>query len=263
MKNKLAILVLSCDRYASLWPLFFDRFEKFWPDCKYPVFLLANELNFQRDGVKTINIGPDKDWTSNLMCALESIDAENVLLMLDDAPLAAKVNSNKFSDLISIFESEKFNYINCKASPLPKSKTKFDDIGELPPGSNYRAALVPCIWRVSILKEIARIGESAWQFEIRGTKRSDQHNGFFSLWAPFFQITHIIIKGKIDRRAYSELIQNRELDGINFKVMSKIEYFMLRAQESRSFFINLIPYDFRRNLRDFYFSKIKNRKDWV
>jgi hypothetical protein len=263
MKNKLAILVLSCDKYASLWPLFFDRFKRFWPDCEYPIFLLANEFNFQRDGVETIKIGPDKDWTSNLMRALEFVDAENVLLMLDDAPLAAKVDSDKFSDLISIFESRKFNYLNCKASPLPKNKTEFNSIGELPPGSNYRAALVPCIWRVSILKDIAKIGESAWQFEIRGSKRSDQHDRFFSLWSPFFQITHIIIKGKIDRRAHSELMKNNELDGMNFQLMSKTEYIMLRIQESRSFFINLFPYNLRRNLRDFYFKTIKNRKDWI
>ena len=66
-KNDVTILVVSCDKYKDLWIPFFHCFFKYWSDCPYPVFLASNDLEYSDPRVKTILIGPDKDYSSNLL----------------------------------------------------------------------------------------------------------------------------------------------------------------------------------------------------
>ena len=41
IKNKFAILIVSCDKYSDLWDPFFKLFFKFWPDCPFNIYLLS------------------------------------------------------------------------------------------------------------------------------------------------------------------------------------------------------------------------------
>ena len=41
-----AILVVSFDAYQDLWPVFFQAFFKYWPDCPYRVYLGANTATY-------------------------------------------------------------------------------------------------------------------------------------------------------------------------------------------------------------------------
>ena len=47
-ENKLAILVLSCDKNCDLWPPFFSFYQKYWKDCNYNVYLGTNFLKFEK-----------------------------------------------------------------------------------------------------------------------------------------------------------------------------------------------------------------------
>ena len=40
--SKLAILMLSCDKYSDLWDDFFNLKERFWPDCPYHCYLATD-----------------------------------------------------------------------------------------------------------------------------------------------------------------------------------------------------------------------------
>lgn len=262
MANDIAILVISCDKYSSLWSLFFSRLKKYWPDCNLPLYLLSNKLNFHRANVETINTGPDIDWSSNLQIALKSVNAEYLLLMLDDAPLDANVDNKKFLQIIEEMKSLDFNYLNLKASPQPPLKLD-STFGIYPPGLIYRTALVPCIWKKEVLQSLLISGESAWQFEIRGSSRSDQYDHFYSLNSPFFRILHCIIGGKFDLRAYRDLKRSGELAGISFKPMKTWEYLAVRIAECRALLGQLLPYKIRSKLRNIYFQKILNKTDWV
>ena len=39
--EKLAILVVSCDRYSDLWPAFIELFYRYWPDANISSILEA------------------------------------------------------------------------------------------------------------------------------------------------------------------------------------------------------------------------------
>lgn len=252
----LGIVVLSCDRYNSLWDLFFSRWERYWPDCPYSIYLICNHMKYDRPGVQAIRIGDDLDWSSNLLSVLDKISHENLLLMMEDAPLDKLVDGGKFSELYNRFKLENLNYINLKASP------KFDvqqdeDIGVLLPGTLYRAALVPCLWRKCVLQSLLIQGETAWQFEILGSERSDRFDKFMSLKKPLFCLLHCIIQGKVDRRAARKLSLMNEMNKINFPVMTVFQQFLLMVRELRSLvFFLVVPTSMRRNIRELYYKYI-------
>lgn len=254
--SDLGVLVLSCDRYRGLWDLFFTRWERFWPECPYPVYLLSNQIDYDRTGVSTVKTGKDLDWSSNLLNVLDRLPQDNLLLMMEDAPLDAPVDGLAFERMYKRFQNEGLNYLNLKASPAPNGVCDIE-MGELLPGSLYRTALIPCIWKKDVLKKLAIRGETAWHFEILGSERSDHIPKFWSTKSPSFSFLHCIVRGKLDRRAARILMENGELQSLGFPIMTLREQISLRLRELRSrIFTILIPSRLRRDLRGYFYRNI-------
>lgn len=243
MKNEdLALIVLSCDRFASLWPLFFNRLSKYFPQNFANIYLLTNFLSFEQHidhNIEVFDVGEDISWSSNLRKILDAIDEQNILIMMDDAPLAKCLDRRDLQNYYDLFQKKEMNYLNLKASPLPNCNIE-DAVGMLRPKTGYRAAVVPCLWKKSILLELLRDEESAWEFEINGSNRSDDYPGFYSVRSPVIIFDHIIIKGKIERRVYSKLTKLGEETGLMFPVMSISESIFHNMRIFFSKYLNLI-----------------------
>ena len=54
---------------------------------------------------------------------------------------------------------------------------------------------MPCIWKKSILKEILKSGESAWDFETMGSLRASRYDNFYALKKNLIYYENAIIKG--------------------------------------------------------------------
>ena len=69
MKNEIAVLVVSCDKYKDTWLPFFDLLSNHWRGLDINVYLGNNFENFtyivNNRNVKVINIGTDLAWTNN------------------------------------------------------------------------------------------------------------------------------------------------------------------------------------------------------
>ena len=247
MKNDdFAIVVLSCDKFSSLWPLFFKRFEENFSSKLAQVYLLSNYADFIPEKNQRINvrcIGEDLSWSSNLRKLLETLSEENVLLFMDDAPLSKAVDIEKFKAIYDEFLNKDMQYMNLKASPAP-NRNIGKDFGEIASGTAYRTAVVPTLWKKNTLLELLRDDENAWQFEIFGSQRSNCHEGFFSVNKSLFQFDHIIIKGKIDRGVYRKLEKQNEHHNINFPIMTKWEYLDELVRRFRSRFAKKVVPEF-------------------
>ena len=123
MKNSsVAIVVLSCDKFASLWPLFFKRLDKYLPTGWAKVYLLSNHFDLKVNSdhaVEVVCVGRDVTWSANLRKLLSGIIESNVFLLMDDAPLSQVVKLEDLRRLYSLFVAHEMNYLNLKASPAP------------------------------------------------------------------------------------------------------------------------------------------------
>jgi hypothetical protein len=99
---------------------------------------------------------------------------------------------------------------------------------------------------ISVLKE----GETAWDFEIEGSHRSNAYDGFYSSLDPCFEFSNGIIKGKWDPRALAALHRlgvvpdTRERGLLSWKRLT-----FLRLIELRGSALELFPLAMRGKLK--------------
>jgi len=254
----MAILIVSCDKYADLWKPFFALFSRFWPDCPYTVYLLSNHQKTDEKGVISILVGEDYSWSDNLIQALPSISEEYVLMVLDDLFIVDYILSDYMQKVFTWVDQHKPNYV--RLNPMPKPDKPYNGlVGLVSEGTLYRAATVMSVWRKAMLKDLLKPGESAWDFEIRGTIRSDKYGEFYSTWKTAVPIMNGVIKGKWRRSAVKRLDRlgvPLQLDKRH--TMTLIESFIFAADIVCNRGLMCFPASHRRYIRDFITSGNRN-----
>jgi hypothetical protein len=183
MQTSTALLVVSCDSYRDVWGPFFTLLFRYWDDCPYPVYLGSNVEEFPDRRVVSLAIGQDRDWSSNLLKMLDAIPMEDVLLLQEDFLLDRPVHTPRIERLL---DHAKARGAAClRLMPIPGPDVPCADhpeLGEIRIGAEYRVSLQAAWWRKKYLAAVTRSGESPWQFERNGSRRSD------SIDAPFLSL---------------------------------------------------------------------------
>ena len=78
--NEIAFIVLSCDNYSDLWPLFISQFEKNWPDCPFDKFISTNFLSTNSNSFNDIKIGKDDSWSDSVIKTLNILKTNTNML---------------------------------------------------------------------------------------------------------------------------------------------------------------------------------------
>lgn len=169
-----SILVVSCDRYRDLWQPFFTLFFRYWPNCPYDVYLCANEIPYEDARVKMILVGPDTSWSSNLKRCLERFPTDYLILFQEDFLFTKVVDSEKIKRFVKYLQAR---HAAClRLMPFPPADTMSNDeheVGEISKGVGYRVSLMAAIWDKAVLHNLLIEGESPWDFENHGSRRSD------------------------------------------------------------------------------------------
>lgn len=222
LTNKVALLVTSCDEYQDLWDPFFKLFFKYWPDCPYPVYLGTIHRIYNNYRVKTITVGVDTDWSHRFRLMLEHIPNPYVIVLMEDYFLTHYVDTAKIDRLITYMEDQKAGCLRLFPCPGPDLLCLDNtEVGEISKGADYRLSLQAAIWNKQTLLELLHEGESAWELELNGTKRTNDLN------TPFLSVTGEspipyfctgVVKGKWVREAVK--LCEREGVEVNLNVRS-------------------------------------------
>jgi hypothetical protein len=236
----LAIVIASCDKYSDLWPTLFGEFFEHWPDCHFPIFLVANHRRYDDPRVTTLLAGDDLDWSTTIARALEGVPQSHILFWIDDAFLSAPVDTCEVARFFDWMVAVEANFLRLRPGPAPEQWLD-RDIGILAPDAAYRVSLFATIWRRSLLDEILKPGESAWQFEVEGTKRSQSIDGFFSVRAELFQYLHGVERG-IWIRSTAHALQKKGYDIPEGRpIMSRVEALRLRYRVFKTWILHRVP----------------------
>lgn len=252
-RGDLALIIVSCDRYADVWPAFFALFWRFWSDCPYPVYLGTNSLVHEDRRVHTVLTGDDRSWAENTRKLVEQVGSPYLLMMLEDFFLRRPVATEEVERCFHALKKVGGGYLRLKPFPKPDQRVPdFPEIGEIKRGAPYRSALQAAIWRKDVLLNMLRDGENAWDMELLGSRRSDSlTTAFYSTWQPVLVYEAGVTKGKWLRWAY------RLCKGLNVPVdlskrplMSSREYcrWLLRGRVNA--LIEQVPWERRRPVGD-------------
>lgn len=195
-EQNFSILVLSCDKYADLWPIFFDRWFSLETDLsnKYQVFLGANEKKYEGvHPVKTLLTGTDRDWSSSFLTILEQIKSKKILVLLEDLLLKESIDSTYFSHCVKFALEKDVHHIKLANYPI---STAVEDDGFLPyeNGRPYRIT-VAGIWDTNFLMKMLIEGEDPWRFEIMGSYRASYSDKVFAPSKPIVSTVNLVEKG--------------------------------------------------------------------
>lgn len=178
--SDLSILVVSCDKYADLWPIFLKLYEKNWRDCPWPLYIGSNYTK-SNSNYETILIGEDASWCDNVRKMLDSIDSKYVLMLLEDFFIDRKVNTKVLNDCFQWMKKNDYSCLRLKPSPPPSELLdKKLGIGKLHYELPYFVSTQPAIWEKSVLYKLLKPGYSAWDFEQKNSQDASENYGKFA-----------------------------------------------------------------------------------
>lgn len=194
-----AVLVVSCDKYADLWVPFWCQFEKYWGDFDGTKYLATNYLCPDIDGVKVIQVGEDRSYSENLLKIANSIEEDNFLYLFEDVFLDRKINNRAVKEIFEKATSV-VNFKSLKISddyPLSYVNTSF---GELPMDIMYRGAIGMTLYSKEFFITRLKPGMSAWDLD-KAQDIANVEEGILSLTRIGLRETnlgfkHLLIKGK-------------------------------------------------------------------
>jgi hypothetical protein len=214
---------------------------------------MTNYRDFEKNGIKALKVEEDIDWSSNLKKALLDIKTDYVLLWLDDVFLSEKVDNAQIKEIMGFIKKYDPNFLRMRPSPKPDIwlEKNFGEI--LQESLYYRVSIFSTIWKKDILQSLILNGESAWDFEMKGSKRSASYDKFFCTRTLIFQYIHGIEKGiwKADAVRWLKM-RSQKMDFEYRRMMSGSEVFKHKIDLLKLKIINLFPGKYRHTLVGFF-----------
>ena len=180
MESSIPLIVSSCDKCSDLWQPFFYLVKKNWPSFNRKVYLCTDTKSFVCEGFDIacpLRMPSGSTWSENLITLLEGMDEEHVLLMLEDFWLKDMVDEVQLHQCEEILKNDPTIGFIClvhqlDSSPDNPASEKYPNLIEYGPETAYRVTTQAGLWRRNYLLSLLRKHESAWWFEMFGSKRS-------------------------------------------------------------------------------------------
>lgn len=134
--------------------------------------------------------------------AIQEIDSEYLLLLLEDYFLSEQVDNNQIETIENFIQSEKPNYLRLVNIPRKRFKKNGSSIQHLFQDEEYGVNLQASIWKKDyLLSVLNEINGSAWDFEISFLKKTlnAEHLEMNKNYASISSILNIrngVLKGK-------------------------------------------------------------------
>lgn len=169
LKDKVTILLCSCDSYSDLWPPFFTLLKKFWPENDCRIILNTETKSFSFDGLKieSYHMG-NTFYGTRMLNHLDKIETPYTLLLLDDFFIRRPVNVSILTKLIEKMDSNSNIASMCfNENPyFDKSLEPYYGFVKLAKFAPYKLNMQAGVWRTDRLKYYWAPRDNPWFWEI-------------------------------------------------------------------------------------------------
>lgn len=186
----MAIIVASFDKYEPLWEPFFHFLKKSWPSLyeenkNIPIYLLSQTKVYKDQRVQMKLNPQEKSWSHSMIKALSSIKEPYVLFLLDDYLINVPVQEERLSAIYQ--ETKRLGAANIQLQWVNPDQIGprvgyIRDLVQTPKHAAYRTSLQSGIWHRETFIHLLKEEESAWDFETKGSRRSEGN------MAPFLKL---------------------------------------------------------------------------
>jgi len=204
MKDRVSLVIHSCDKFSDLWDAHVTLLNKNWADRTLDTFIVTDkQTDKEYENVQILSAGNGKEITERIEYALPYIKTEYVLVTLDDYFDAYPISNEKIERLLDIMDAERLDYICIFDRPKTNKKKKgYKNLYEVDLNKDYRVNLYPGLWRKSFIEKTIREPLNAWMYEVSLTKIAKEVNAkCLQSKGGEFPILDVVRKGKILRKA--------------------------------------------------------------
>lgn len=163
MRDKLTVLVATCDQYQPLWKNFTKCYKKYFP---YNIDTLFVGETMENPDYKTYIPGK-KEWGERVQGALDLVKTPYVLFLLDDYFLSFDYGLDRLCRYVRDMDSYHMNRLQISRSSYQLYTGTNDIYLKFHPHSDYQFSLQPSIWRKDWILKNCPPNFTPWDFEIR------------------------------------------------------------------------------------------------
>jgi hypothetical protein len=200
-KIDVAVVILSSDGYSDAWPIFFHFFEENSGLEDLPRYLLTQQKTYEQSRVKVINCPNlvNQSWSTRIKAGLREIGHEYVLLFTEDLLCTSPCSAADWRCLSDFAVVQNATCIRLCPSPPPHRRSS-EVFSTLYAHELHRVSLQTSLWKRSRLLELIIDGETPWEFEVNGSRRSGFDQGYFCANYPLLNYLEVIGRGRITRK---------------------------------------------------------------
>lgn len=221
MKNQVALIVHTCDRYQLLYKGFAYFFKKYW-DWAIPVncYIATEEVDANLADFKNIKSGKGA-WSDRLRNLLDQIEEDYVLYFQEDMWLNRPVSKAFIEELIKKTIQNKWLQVKLNSSDVFITESTNQYIAGFNvahinnKSSKYLMSHQVTLWNKQFLKEQLLPNEDPWRNERRGTARLKRLNPTIHHIDYFAENGHLAINNNaqgIIRSEYRTVSSNASLN---------------------------------------------------
>jgi hypothetical protein len=184
-KPEYAVVVSSCDAFRDLWPVFFHFWFHEAEELPAPVYLIANRCTYVDERVRTVTVGEDRHWGSNLLTVLGQLETDYILYVQDDYLLQAPAPQEMLRQGVAFLRGTGGHFLNVYDRVVEGEATGHPDFLQILPSMKWMVHLQAALWRRASLQEMITPGETPWEAESSFNRQGKQRQtGFFGLNVP-------------------------------------------------------------------------------
>lgn len=213
-----SVLINSWDNNKIVWKITKHSFDKYWPDCPYPINFITNHEIAPLG--KTIKVGKELGFSRNLRNALKQIPDDILIWTLEDYWFDKRVNNVILKKYVSYVEQGKADYIRLSPSDNADKVCEFDNsLHHFNDDCIYKTSMGMSIWRRSLLERLCDSNENIWMFEQNSAKRTLPNEVFLTVIN--HDCLHIV--------SHQAMLKNQlAIEGYKYIRDEKIEEYIIR-----------------------------------
>ena len=204
------IIVSSYDKYANLWPTFFDLLFKNWPSLNtynkdVPIILISNTKSYHDPRVTVVKSPYEKGWVGNMNDALKQVKTKYILYLQDDYFINDIVLEDKIHEILVATEVNKLDYSGLSPNCCTGTKHHVGNNAFLTYKSpdHPLSFSLPSIWTTDLFRELIAENSvsSIWHFESIQPKQYHKLACYSGKFIPII-CRNIMHRGSIDIHSY-------------------------------------------------------------
>jgi len=195
------LIVLTCDKYKWIVPIFNYFMRKYWPDNPYETEVVT-DLGFMNG--KVFYAG-NFSWASRLINYLRHSKEEKFLITLEDYLIKAPVDSARVKAAEKLCEGD-VGYVRLSNGPYKyfrkhcRSNPDIEGFREYPPEQRFSMVAHMGFFQKQFLLDVLREGEDVWQSEGDGSRRLKKMESKWRVLWPETNIINYMVNGGLMKK---------------------------------------------------------------